>query len=139
MILFTLIYKCKQLTQLALLLCRAFDVYVFVIAENRFSRHHPLFVPFKNSFVHNIFFLNYYWTFCLLERDETRSFELPVEAQLLGLLLHSLLAKIACTFLSSSIVQWTENFCSNYEFSTQSFTLHAIWPIKLHKLQRQVW
>ena len=87
MILFTPIYKCKKLTQLALLPCRAFGVHVFVIAENRFSRHHPLFVPFNISFVHNIFLVNYYWTFCLTERDETLSFELPVEAQLSGVLL----------------------------------------------------
>ena len=86
MILFTPIYKCKQLTQLALLPGSAFGV--FVTAENRFSRHHPLFVAFNNSFVRNIFLVNYCWTFCLPERDETRSFELPVEAQLSGVLLH---------------------------------------------------
>ena len=43
--------------------------------------------------------VNYYWTFCLPERDETRSFELPVKAQFSGVLLQLLyVSKITHTY-----------------------------------------
>ena len=45
------------------------------------------FVPLINTFVCNISLLTIVGHFCILEREETRSFELFVEAKLSGVLL----------------------------------------------------
>ena len=51
----------------------------------------PFICSFHQLICSQYILVNYYWIFCLPERDQTRLFELPIQAQLSGVLLQSTL------------------------------------------------